>query len=386
MKQQGGWLEQEWRLRGLNASLVPSQGLFGWTKAMTAEFDFEFEFETVCPANDPAQALAIRQLLANCHLDADPDIDVFVVAHREKQLVACAGLAANVIKCVAINPECRGESLSLQLVSRVVTLAAELGHFHLFLYARPCNEPFFRGCGFYPLVEVPDTMTLFENTPVGISRYCEQLRQTRHPGARIGCIVMNANPFTVGHQYLVRRALEACDWLHVFVVSEDVSQFRFADRFLLVSQGLAGTERLTVHYGSRYTISKATFPGYFLKDKGMIEHCRTAIDLLLFRQYIAPALGITHRFVGTEPFCVVTNRYNEDMKHWLQHTQAPGSPVGVVEISRYVKAGIPVSASAVRRLLATGDFARIRPLVPDSTFRFLMKGAPIPGHSLHMQG
>jgi [citrate (pro-3S)-lyase] ligase len=346
----------------------------------------EFEFEVVDPATDAQRAAEVRWLLASCELNTDPDIEVFVAAYHGRRLVACSGLATNVIKCVAIDPEYRGESLSLQLMSEIVSLGAERGQFHLFLYSRPCNAPFFLGCGFHPLVEVPDSIVLLENTPVGIAGYCARLRQTCQPGSRIGCIVMNANPFTTGHQYLVRRALEACDWLHVFVVHEDASQFRYADRYRLVSRGLSDMDRLTIHHGSDYMISKATFPGYFLKDKGIVNHCRTAIDLLLFRQYIAPSLGITHRFVGTEPFCEVTHLYNEEMKRWLGSGDVPGVPVEVVEVTRDMKAGIPVSASAVRRLLAKGDFSRIRPLVPETTYQFLLRFAPIPGHSLSMQG
>lgn len=346
----------------------------------------DFEFDVVYPATDVARTAAIRQLLAVCQLDMDADIEVFVAAYDRKRLIACAGLSSNVIKCVATDPDYRGESITLQLVSEIVALAAERGHFHLFLYARPCNEPFFRGCGFYPLVQIPETIVLLENTPVGVSDYCGRLSRTRQSGSKTGCIVMNANPFTKGHEYLVRRALQECDWLHVFVVSEDVSLFRYGDRFRLVSRGLAGLDRLTIHHGSDYMVSRATFPSYFLKDRGIVDHCRTAIDLLLFRQYIAPALGITHRFVGTEPFCAVTNRYNEDMKHWLSCEEAPGASVEVVEVTREARSGIPVSASAVRRLLSRGDFGRIRPLVPECTYSFLLKMAPEPGHSLHMHG
>lgn len=333
----------------------------------------EFDFYTVFPAGNSLEAAEIRSFLASCQLEIDSDIDIFVVARQAQRLVACAGLSTNVIKCVAISPDWRGESLSLQLVSEIVQLAAERNQFHLFLYARPCNVPFFSACGFYPLVEVPDTIVLMENSPVAIQRYCQGLQQQRQPGAKTGCIVMNANPFTLGHKALAQQAAQACDWLHVFVVREDASLFRYADRFNLVAEGLRGISNLTVHHGSDYMISRATFPGYFLKDQGIIDRCHTAIDLLLFRDYIAPALNITHRFVGTEPFCQVTRKYNEDMKYWLQHAPTASTPVEVVEVPRVLKAGSPISASAVRQLLEAGNFERIRTLVPDATLHFLQQ-------------
>jgi [citrate (pro-3S)-lyase] ligase len=331
----------------------------------------EFEFYSLSPADNPGETAEIRRLLARCQLEMDNNIDVFVVARAGRDLIACAGLSSNIIKCVAICPELRGESISLRLISEIVQVAAERNHYHLFLYAKPENVPFFSGCGFYPLVEVPGKIVLMENSPVAIERYCASLQQQRTTGERIGCIVMNANPFTLGHRYLAEQAAAACDWLHVFVVREDVSLFRYSDRFMLVSQGLEGIANLTVHHGSEYMISRATFPGYFLKDKGIIDSCHTAIDLLLFREYLAPALGITHRFVGTEPFCPVTKKYNEDMKYWLHQAPSRAPALTVEEIQRVDRAGTPISASEVRRLLSSEDFPQISQLVPDSTLQLL---------------
>jgi [citrate (pro-3S)-lyase] ligase len=332
-----------------------------------------FDLIPVRPAEEPAETDRIRQLLAQCQLDMDQDIERFVTARRDGRLIACAGLSGNIIKCVAICPDLRGESLSLKLVSEVVQMAAELGHFHLFLYAKPENAPFFEGCGFYPLVTVPDTMVLMENSPVAMQRYCDRLAAERRPeAARTGCIVMNANPFTLGHRYLAEQAARQCDWLHVFVVREDLSLFPYSDRYRLVSQGLADIPRLTLHHGSEYMISRATFPGYFLKDKGIIDSCHTAIDLLLFREYLAPALGITHRFVGTEPFCPVTGQYNRDMKYWLQQARSVAPAIEVREIERTRLDDTPISASEVRRLLTRNDFGHIGRLVPDSTLQLLL--------------
>jgi [citrate (pro-3S)-lyase] ligase len=138
-----------------------------------------------------------------------------------------------------------------------------------------------------------------------------------------------------------------------------------------VAQGVHGICRLTLHEGSEYIISRATFPGYFFKDKAVIDHSWAGIDLLLFREYIAPALGITHRYVGTEPLDAVTNNYNADMRHWLQDTPSSAPAIAVVEVPRASVSGTPISASTVRRLLAEEDFAAIDKLVPPSTLKFL---------------
>lgn len=336
--------------------------------------NINLEFRVIRVDRAGKQLEGILALLSTYGLSLDQSVEIFVVALQGNQIVACAGLDRNVIKCVAIDPQLRSENVSLPLISEVVQQAAERGHFHLFLYTKPENELFFKGCGFYPLVTVPEVLTFMENTPMGISRYCKELSQHKHTGHKIGGIVINANPFTLGHRYLLEQAANACDWLHVFVVREDLSMFSYADRIELVRKGATGITNLTVHEGSAYMVSKATFPTYFIKEKKDVETASTACDLLLFRNYIAPALGITHRFVGTEPFCAVTKRYNEDMKYWLQEAPTNTPVVELVEIDRCSQStGLVISASAVRAALAKQDFELIKTLVPNSTYEFLVK-------------
>jgi [citrate (pro-3S)-lyase] ligase len=329
------------------------------------------DFYPVQPKDAPPEMEEIRKLLADNNLELDEQVQVFVVCRQQGRLVACAGLDHQTIKCVAVAQELRGESLSLTLGTEVVKLAAQRGQFHIFLYSAPHNLPFFRGWGFYSLVEVPQLVVLMENSPVAMERYCEQLREQRRPGQTIGGIVLNANPFTLGHRYLVEKAARACDWLHVFVVKEDASLFSYEDRFALVAAGVQHIDNVTLHPGSDYIISRATFPGYFLKDKVIIDHSWAAIDLLLFREYIAPALGITHRYVGTEPFDPVTSSYNADMKRWLQQAPSSSATVTVVEVPRLSIRGAAISASAVRAALTLGDFEALKALVPPATLRFL---------------
>ncbi|MGY2939534.1 [citrate (pro-3S)-lyase] ligase [Bradyrhizobium sp. GM6.1] len=173
-------------------------------------------FYTIDPRDTRQDMDEVRKLLAADNLELDTQVETFVVYRQQGQVVACAGLDHYTIKCVAVAEHLRGESLSLRLGSEVVKLAAERGQFHLFLYSPPHNLPFFRGWGFYPLVEVPERVVVMENSPVAIQRYCETLRGQRQPGRKIGAIVLNANPFTLGHRYLVEQAVRACDWLHVF--------------------------------------------------------------------------------------------------------------------------------------------------------------------------
>lgn len=315
----------------------------------------------------------IARFLRENSLSIDSTIEVFITLSRDDRLIACGGLAGNIIKCFAIAESARGEGLALTLTTELIHLAYERHHPHLFIYTKIEYETFFQQCGFYTLASVPGAMVLMENSATYLRRYVQSLTMQSKPGHKIGCIVMNANPFTHGHRYLVQVAASQCDWLHVFLVKEDTSRFPYDVRLELARKSTADIARLTIHQGSEYIISRATFPCYFIKEQSVINHCYTEIDLKIFRQHLAPALGITHRFVGTEPFCNVTARYNMDMRYWLETPNLSAPPVSLVEIERLCYQNEPISASNVRRLLVKNKLAAIEPLVPATTFNYLQK-------------
>jgi [citrate (pro-3S)-lyase] ligase len=104
-----------------------------------------------------------------------------------------------------------------------------------------------------------------------------------------------------------------------------------------------------------------------------VDDCHSQIDLQLFREHLAPALGITHRFVGDEPFCPLTRAYNQRMHDILGDPHGRGPEINVVELARMVKGGAPVSASRVRKLYAERDWRTMRLLVPEGTLAFLQR-------------
>ncbi len=262
------------------------------------------DFRHTVVAKHPERLSQIRYLLADSGLGLDNDITLFVEAWSGSQLVGCAGLAANVIKCVAVNEQLRGENLSARLLAEVENAALECGHFHLFLCTRPCNRERFARSGFWPIAQSGNNAVLMENTPQGIERYCRSLRAKRKCGENIGAIVMNANPFTLGHRHLVEQAAQRCDALHLFVVREDASFFPFSARLEMVRAGVAHLPNVVVHEGSQYIISRATFPAYFLKETGKVQQAWSEIDVLIFRDFIAPALGITHASSARSRFAI----------------------------------------------------------------------------------
>ena len=188
----------------------------------------------------------------------------------------------------------------------------------------------------------------------------QHLNTTMQP---TGCIVMNCNPFTLGHRYLIEQAAKQVERLYVMVVKEDCSLFAYTERKAMVEQGVADIENVNVIDGSDYAISRATFPTYFLKRLDDAADTQMLLDLDLFRRHIAPALGATVRFVGTEPTDQLTRRYNQLMHEALKDVR---------EINRLEKDGNAVSASRVRKAMEEGDMNTIRQLVPPTTLPYII--------------
>ena len=183
---------------------------------------------------------------------------------------------------------------------------------------------------------------------------------------KIGAIVMNCNPFTMGHKYLIESAAKQVDLLIVFVVEENKSFFDFEDRIRLVREGTASIENVRVVPSGAFIISTVTFPGYFMKDNPENAVLDSSQDVELFAKKIAPAFNIKIRFVGEEPFDVVTRQYNETMKKIL-----PQYGIELLEIERKKTGENIISATTVRKLLKEHNFEEISKYVPEVTLRYL---------------
>lgn len=313
----------------------------------------------------------IKAFLDASDLDMSDDVEVFIVAKHDEKIVACGGIAGRVLKNIAIDDSMRGEGVALSLISEILKVAYRMDRHDLFLFTKPKYGDVFEGCGFKAIEEVKGEVLLMENS-YNLERYQKRLERFRKNGEIIGTIVINANPFTLGHRYLIEEASKRCDYLHLFVVKEDASRFLFEDRYRLISQGIEDLENVILHEGSEYIISKATFPTYFIKDKGKIDSLFTELDLKIFKNRIAPRLGITHRFVGHEPYCAVTNEYNQQMKRIL-NKKDDSPPIEVIEIERTTSSEKAISASWVRALMDEDRYDEIKNLVPKTTYDFLLQ-------------
>lgn len=321
-------------------------------------------------------------------------LDRYVVVTRDEdgdEILAGGGLDGNVIKCVAVSESARSEGLMNILVSRLIAIAREEGRDSVKAFTKPENEGIFKSLGFGLLASAPKAI-LMENGRGGLPEYRKYLASLARPG-RNGAIVMNANPFTKGHRYLVEQAASQVDNLYVIVVKEDRSRFPYVERKAMIEAGCAGLDNVVVCEGSDYAISAATFPTYFLKKLDDATDTQIALDLDLFVNHIAQPLGVTVRFAGSEPEDALTRRYNELMAEILPGTSVavvrqahqPDSelvkgsalrqarrPIDFVEIPRLEQKGKPLSATSLRRALDKGGFKEAMEYIPESSIPYLV--------------
>ncbi len=183
-----------------------------------------------------------------------------------------------------------------------------------------------------------------------------------------GAIVMNCNPFTYGHQYLIEYAAKKVEVLYIFVVEENLSEFSFAQRMKMVKAGCCHLKNVCVVPSGKWVLSYKTFSAYFEKSIYQEKEVDAWMDLEIFARYIAPSLEINQRFVGEEPTDKVTQQYNEQMKEIL-----PYFHIKVEEIPRKQKNGQVISASYVRKCLREGKIEEIKRFVPESSVSFCLE-------------
>ena len=297
-------------------------------------------------------------------------LDRYVIISRDEdgdEIIAGGGLDGNVIKCVAVSEAARGENLMNILVSRLISIAHEEGHESVKAFTKPSNEDIFRSLGFN-LLASSGKAVLMENGRGGLPEYRKYLKSLFRQG-RNGAVVMNANPFTEGHRYLIGQAASQVDNLYVIVVKEDRSRFPYSERKAMIEAGCAGLDNVIVCEGSDYAVSAATFPTYFLKQLDESTPAHIELDLDLFVKHIAQPLGVTVRFAGSEPEDDLTRCYNKMMSEILP---ASGNPISFVEIPRLEQSGKPVSATSLRNALDRGDLKSAIGLVPVSTIPYMI--------------
>jgi len=320
------------------------------------------------PLLTAGERLDARRLIESQGLAFEDGCDDLVGMYDNGRLVATAGRAGYVLKMFAVDEAFQGGEALGALATALTSLGRAAGHDAFLVFTRPEHAASFEHCQFRLLV-ASGPVALLE-CGGGLERYLDAHRHLRREGTN-GAAVINGNPFTLGHQYLVETAADQVDTLYVFIVREDRSVFPFAARYRLAEEATRHVPNVVLLDTSRYAVSAGTFPSYFLRRNDEKAELQMQVDVRLFAAHLAPAFGITRRFVGHEPYCETTAAYNLVMKELL-----PLYGIDLVEIRRANAGEAFISATSVREALAVGDFATIERLVPETTLAYLRTFRP----------
>ncbi len=304
----------------------------------------------------------VATFLAEHDLAYDDDVDDTIVAKHDGKLIATASSAGNVIKCVAVDPDHRGENLMARLVGEMLKRLANRDITHVFIYAAREHTAMFQSLGFSLIVKT-NRVALLETGGSIHARLHTIKQQAALDDTPKAAVVINANPMTNGHLHLIKTAAKHHDQTLVFVVSEEASTFPFALRYAIVNDVCASIPGVHVVESGEYLVSFATFPKYFLKTETLVREAHALLDVLVFKHHYVPTFNIVARYVGDEPFSPMTDAYNRTMKTHL------GTMLHI--IPRIAHEGQIVSASHVRRLMKIDTLDAIKPYVPHATIKRL---------------
>lgn len=365
----------------------------------------------------------VKNLLTSLGLRYEMDFQHTLGAFDGDQLVGTCSHSGRVLKGFAVLPERSQEGIAAKLATAMTDYLFGLGIRETLVFTKPDHVPLFAALGYSEIVRgkhaalleggmgsIQRTIAkmyedylseLYEDVALDVDS-CSSISSSSRSGsgsslktdkgrslgssqnASTGMIagtasgsraalVMNCNPFTLGHQYLIQQAAAQNEEVLLFVVEEDRSAFPYEVRLELIKAGTAGFSNVHVLPGGSYIISSATFPTYFLKKEDEALDAYTELDAMIFGKYIAPAFQIKKRYVGEEPRDPVTACYNEVLAQIL-----PTMGIEVVCIPRKKLGNEPISASVVRQKIRDQDFEAVERLVPPTTMSFLKSDRAIP--------
>jgi len=309
------------------------------------------------------------QFLSKFNLSYEEDIEYTIIYKQENTIIATASISGPVIKCTAVNPNYQNRGLLNKLITDLIKYQYDLGNHHLFVFTKPIYIDKFKKQGFKEIETIKDKISMLEFGIENISDYktylLKKLAKKTINKDKITALVLNCNPYTKGHQYLLQKAAAESDFVVIFVVKEDKSLFPTEVRYQLLKKAAADFNNVEVLSGGNYIISSATFPSYFTQQKELAA-VHAELDLTIFAKQIAPIAGINRRYVGEEPYCKVTKLYNKKMKKILSK-----SGIKVKEIKRKKIKGKPISASDVRKLIKNNKLKEAEQYLPSVTIDFL---------------
>ena len=348
---------------------------------MTFE-DTDFRQETLDLEN-PFDVKLVKDFLLTLGFEFDPqEVECTMIVYNLKgELVGTGSQQGRILKYVAVAPKFRDTTAFALIVTYMTEKLLKI-YKHTFVFTRPENSVRFCGLGYTLVATAEPLFAILEFGFESIFTYQDYLKTLIVPAATssIAAMVMNCNPFTNGHKFLIEKAAAENEVVYLFVVEEDLSAFPFAVRWELIRKGIEHLKNVVMVRGGMYIVSGTIFPAYFLKNETVsdVMQKQAELDVQIFANYVVPILGIRKRYVGTELFCKTTDAYNQAMK-----TILPSFGVEVIEVirkaSRLGSDNSPdyISASKVRDAIKADKLNEVLDFLPDSTRDFLFSDASL---------
>ncbi len=323
---------------------------------------------------NPFDIKLVSEFMEPLGFEFDPsDVDYAMILYNlNGEVIGTGSYKGRVLKYVAVSPKFREGAAFAQIVTHLIDLVI-LKHKHIFVYTKPRNLEVFKGLGFTEIATAEPLFSVLEFGYENIKTYQDYLRSIKKDlnVGDIASVVVNCNPFTKGHKYLIEKACKENRIVYLFIVEEDRSSFTFDIRWRLIKEELGHLDNLVMVKGGNYVVSGTIFPCYFLKEEKEcdIADKQAELDVITFLNYIVPILNINRRYVGTEMYSPVTAAYNAAMLKYL-----PSNGVEILEIPRITQGGADnyISASKVRKAIREDRLNDILDFLPDSTKNYLL--------------
>lgn len=304
----------------------------------------------------------VRDFLAKQDLVLDKDIDLTLYLEENGNIVGTISKYKYIIKCVAIDPNYQGEALTGLLVNKIVEKMSEENIFSYQVFTKLRYSAIFESLGFKVIASSTDSVML-EKGVDNINKTIQDMRSLIKNNlgeinefSNVACVVMNANPFTLGHQYLIEEMRKNHDYVLIFLVSEDRSVFSYEEREAMTFLCTSRYDNVLIIPSSKYMVSSLTFPSYFIHDLEERTENAAELDATIFKVYFMRKLFIKKRYVGSETkdYMIL---YNDVLKDILKDD--------LVIVDRCSINNNVVSAETVRSLLEQGSLDEALLYVPN---------------------
>lgn len=318
----------------------------------------------------PCEYDQIKSILEENDLVLDKDIDktFYIDAEAYKngeyinEIIGTVSIYKNIIKDIAVRKSYMNLGYFDTLISEVVNYLYQNNVYHIMVYTKVKYANHFKSAGFKEITRTDTSILLEYGTPLideVVNKYKEALERKFNINVQnedIASVVVNANPITNGHMYLIEKAAINHKYVIVFVVEEDLSYLSFKERMSLVYLSCMHLHNVAVVSSTEYVVSCATFPGYFLKDESDKQKEWAKVDSQIFRDYFMKTLNIKKRYVGSENKGYM-QMYNQTLSEVINNEN---TKLEIVE--RYEE----ISASKIRNLIEEGKIDDALKDIPNS--------------------